>query len=388
MSTYEHIGPDSDDEEAFPTVQRPDPESERLLAFKSKTQGVVARIKLLFCSREFLKALLLGQMVSLFLCGTAVFSGLLQKEGVHTPTAQSFLNYVLLCVVFTVMLACRRDTEGRHLGIMLRQDGWKYAILALIDVEANYLVVKAYSYTTITSVQVLDCFSIVVVMVLSRWLLKTRYGWLHLVGVGVSLGGLAGLVVADVTSGRNDDDTGGSNRALGDFLVIGGAALYGVSNVGQEFVVKHFPRVDFLGMIGLFGSFISGVQFILLERDEVAKLDLSSSKIWVPWLGYVACLFLIYVTMTLAIQQTSATTVNISILTADFYALLFGLFLFHYQFQVLYIVAFFLVMLGIAIYSARPVESACQEIQTSSPPHGAQHPQIVSASQDSSPEPR
>ena len=52
------------------------------------------------------------------------------------------------------MLACRQDSEGRHLGIMLRQDGWKYAILGLIDVEANYLVVKAYTYTTITSIQV------------------------------------------------------------------------------------------------------------------------------------------------------------------------------------------------------------------------------------------
>ena len=62
--------------------------------------------------------------------------------------------YALLCAVFAVMLACRQESEGRHLGIILRQDGWKYAILGLIDVEANYLVVKAYTYTTITSVQV------------------------------------------------------------------------------------------------------------------------------------------------------------------------------------------------------------------------------------------
>ena len=39
-----------------------------------------------FCFREFLKSLVLGQMVSLFLCGTAVFSELLQLKGVHTPT--------------------------------------------------------------------------------------------------------------------------------------------------------------------------------------------------------------------------------------------------------------------------------------------------------------
>ena len=69
-------------------------------------------------------------------------------------SAQSFVCYALLCAVFAVMLACRQESEGRHLGIILRQDGWKYAILGLIDVEANYLVVKAYTYTTITSVQV------------------------------------------------------------------------------------------------------------------------------------------------------------------------------------------------------------------------------------------
>lgn len=50
-----------------------------------------------------------------------------------------------------------------------------------------------------------------------------------------------------------------------------------------------------------------------------------------PWLGYVACLFAVYVCMTMAIKQTNATSVNISILSADFYSLLFGLFLFHYQ---------------------------------------------------------
>lgn len=51
-----------------------------------------------------------------------------------------------------------------------------------------------------------------------------------------------------------------SNKPLGDFLVIAGAALYGVSNVGEEYVVKHFARTEFLGMLGLFGSFISGIQ--------------------------------------------------------------------------------------------------------------------------------
>lgn len=37
---------------------------------------------------------------------------------------------------------------------ILRRKWWKYILLGLADVEANYLIVRAYQYTTLTSVQV------------------------------------------------------------------------------------------------------------------------------------------------------------------------------------------------------------------------------------------
>lgn len=51
----------------------------------------------------------------------------------------------------------------------------------------------------------------------------------------------------------------------------------------------------------------------------------------VPLLIFVISLFTFYSTMTIVIQLTSATAVNLSILSADFYTLLFGLFLFSYK---------------------------------------------------------
>lgn len=51
-----------------------------------------------------------------------------------------------------------------------------------------------------------------------------------------------------------------SNVALGDVLVIVGAILYGVSNVCEEYVVRKYDKVEFLAMVGLFGSFINGAQ--------------------------------------------------------------------------------------------------------------------------------
>lgn len=49
-----------------------------------------------------------------------------------------------------------------------------------------------------------------------------------------------------------------SAEVLGDVLVICGAALYGASNVAEEFVVKTASMTEFLGMMSLFACFFSG----------------------------------------------------------------------------------------------------------------------------------
>jgi len=52
----------------------------------------------------------------------------------------------------------------------------------------------------------------------------------------------------------------GKNQLLGDLLCLGGAVLFAVVSVTQELVVKMLDWVEYLGMVGLFGSVISIVQ--------------------------------------------------------------------------------------------------------------------------------
>lgn len=66
--------------------------------------------------------------------------------------AQSFTNYLLLAMVYTTWLSCRQG--GDNLMVVLASRGWRYACVALLDVLANYLVVRAFQYTNLTSVQV------------------------------------------------------------------------------------------------------------------------------------------------------------------------------------------------------------------------------------------
>lgn len=46
---------------------------------------------------------------------------------------------------------------------------------------------------------------------------------------------------------------------LGDVLVLLAASLYAISNVCEEYIVKNVSRMEFLGMLGLFGTIISGL---------------------------------------------------------------------------------------------------------------------------------
>ncbi|KAI1242011.1 Solute carrier family 35 member F2, partial [Lamprotornis superbus] len=220
------------------------------------------------------KTVVLGQVLSLLICGTAVTSQYLAEVfHVETPMLQSFINYFLLLLVYTTMLAFRTGSDS--LGQILKRRWWKYIFLGLADVEANYMIVKAYQYTTLTSVQLLDCFGIPVLMALSWFLLGARYKLIHFVAVAICLLGVGTMVGADILAGRSE---------------------------GQAIV----------------------------EHKEIMKIQ------W-NW-------------KVVVIKVTSATSVNLGILTSDLYSLFFGLFLFMYKFSGLYIVAFVIIMVGFTLY--------------------------------------
>uniref|UniRef100_A0A1A7WTR3 Solute carrier family 35, member F2 n=1 Tax=Iconisemion striatum TaxID=60296 RepID=A0A1A7WTR3_9TELE len=304
-------------------------------------------------TKRLLKTIALGQVLSLLICGTAVTCQLLADSKVETPMFQSFLNYALLLLTYTTFL-CTRKGDDNILQI-LRTKWWKYLVMGLADVEANYAVVKAYQFTTLTSIQLLDCFVIPVLMALSWILLKTRYKLVHFVAVMVCLLGVGAMVGADFLAGRDQGST--SDVLLGDSLVLLSAVLYAVSNVCQEHTVKNESRVEFLGMMGLFGTLISGVQFAVFETHAVKAVKWDRCIILLFGL-YVSIMYALYSFMPVVVRMTSATAVNLSLLTADLFSLFCGLFLFHYKFSVLYLISFAVITGGFIMFNVIPTSSA------------------------------
>ncbi|KAF1774725.1 Solute carrier family 35 member SLC35F1/F2/F6 [Phytophthora cactorum] len=305
------------------------------------------------------RVLILGQFISVLIACTGVFSQLLNGSfQIQIPVTQSAGNYLLLCVYLVDPIMRFRRQKGYKLEI----PWWQYLLLAFADVEGNFLVVCAYKYTSISSVMLLDCFTIPVVMLLSTVFLRAKYTRSHFVAVLFCLVGISVLVISDVI---RDQETmlkasWDISALYGDFLCLFGSAVYACSNVGQEYLVKkENRRLEFLGLVGLFGFLVSSIQAAYFEGDVVRAVDWTWPSA-LCLLGYIITLFVMYTATSIFLTTGDAAVFNLSLLTSDFFAVVAAKYLFNEELSSLYFVGFSFIIVGVSVYnrSAPPTTAA------------------------------
>jgi len=187
------------------------------------------------------------------------------------------------------------------------------------------------------------------------WLyMRTKYHWTQLFGVFVCVVGLGLLVSSDELTKK---DWVPISRAKGDCFMLAGATLYGFTNATEEFFVRRRPLYEVVGQLGMWGFLFNGIQSAALEWKEMRE---------VPWDGatlgllaaFTCSMIILYTVSPLLYRLASSAYYNLSLLSSDFYGLLFGLFLYHYRPFWLYFVAFAVVIAGLITYfwSSTPEE--------------------------------
>ena len=317
--------------------------------------------------RKLLRVGIAGQTVSLCLVGTSATSSLLARRGWSMPMFQSFITYFMIGLFYTSILSleenrlrsprprggfCSSGLSERMLGAFIG--------FALADVEANFFIVRAYQFTSLTSVTLLDCFTIPCVVLLSYIFLGSRYTRLHLLGVAISVAGLVLLVYTDLSKAEGSESSlPSADTVYGDSLTLIAATLYAISNILQEGLteIEDWRRV--LSGLGCTATVISGIQCLALEHRQLADYQ------WMPWdvalLGiYAVSLFLIYSMVPKILMASGATFLNISLLTSDFWAVLFGVTVLKEQLEWTYFVSFAATIVGLVIYhsNGEPVKAS------------------------------
>jgi solute carrier family 35 protein F1/2 len=143
----------------------------------------------------------------------------------------------------------------------------------------------------------------------------------------ICVAGLGLLVASDHLTSKNYP---AGNKPLGDGLMILGATLYGISNGLQECLVRQRPLYEVVGQMGFWGTIISGAQAAGLEhgiwKDQVWNRHTIGMLV-----AYTASMLSLYTVVPILFRLASSPFYNLSILTSDFWGLIFGLGLYHYQ---------------------------------------------------------
>lgn len=283
-------------------------------------------------------ALFLGQMASVFLTLMAFSSSLVANLGVDAPLALSFLSYLAVVLVYGSILIYRREK--------LRVPWYWYALLGFADSQGSVLVNKAYQFTSITSVTILDCWTLAWVIVLTWIFLGARYSAWQFGGVAACLVGLALVLLSDAGVGGG----GGSRPILGDIAVIASTFLFSFSNVGEEFCVKHRDLVEAVTMKGFFGMLVTACELALLEWKILESMTWSAELI-LAFSGFAVSSLMFCTFVPFVLKMSGSTLLNLSVLTSDMYAVIIRIFFYNQQVDFLYYAAFAFVVVGLIIYS-------------------------------------
>ena len=298
--------------------------------------------------------LLIGQSIALSLsCANAASSTLENKYEIRVPTFQTGIVYFILSFHLLLIYWRRRRErikEQQHQHTMhnnkiplthifsLHTPYTTYILLAMLDVEANYLAMLSFQHTSLSSSMLLTSLSVLSTVILRPIIFKTvKYSTKRLFGVGLCLiGGCLWLRFefyhGRVTAEDNDDTTNVESNypiVYGDLLAIFAACIYGLNDVAAEYYIKKHDKVEYLGMIGLFGAIFSfGIQVPLLEREEVWRLfvvDGIEIEAWLLFLCFIILLCYFYVSAMNFLSLNDATLLNLSLQTGPLWAVILSM---------------------------------------------------------------
>mmetsp|Transcript_36910 Transcript_36910/g.79694 ORF Transcript_36910/g.79694 Transcript_36910/m.79694 type:complete len:432 (-) Transcript_36910:129-1424(-) len=243
-----------------------------------------------------------------------------------------------------------------------------YFAVALVAVEAQYLIFLSFRYTSFTFIYMMDALAIPSAMVFSKFLLKRRYLPVHVLGGIICIGGITLNTVSDLKGPDDADKIGlrshvnSQEHLKGDILAVCGAVLLGLDDVLSEMMIKKYGGEDELLFVKwFFGLGISVFQLLILEEDSLVAFfeNQGGEPCKVSMRFLLLGVYVVFQALDKAgeirfLGISEAALLNLSLLTSDLWAAAFSTFAEGVVPSVSYFVALLLIVSGIVMYEAGP----------------------------------
>ncbi|XP_026748976.2 solute carrier family 35 member F1-like [Galleria mellonella] len=158
------------------------------------------------------------------------------------------------------------------------------------------------------------------------------------------------VVWADVEGAPTD----GKNQLVGDMLCLGGSLLFAMVTVLQEMMLKIHSCSDYLALLGLIGSVVSCTQTFFLEFSELMIFNWYELDTILQLGSYCIVQIIFQILQSFMLRDAGSIILHLSFLSADYYTLIAGMYIFQFKFHALYFLSYLLAMVGVFLFSARP----------------------------------
>ncbi|KAM0681862.1 hypothetical protein MDAP_002827 [Mitosporidium daphniae] len=316
-----------------------------------------------------LRIILLGQLLSVLNAASQLFSEVLNKRLlVDLSGIQPLIAYIgiflVSCPFFfflrrkstcsekgkdgETLASCEDRLMGvcsPHMSALNRTDIWKHLAAALLDCSATFLVVRSFRHLSIFHVVLLLSLSTPFSMIFSALLLKRRFSMLQAFGAALSLVAVSAFILfpmkgiyehqnpRPVNTGsltmKAENESGSWEYTLGLAMGASSAALYALSNIAQELLIRRNGILSFLFCLGLFGTIASlGLCLLIIENPigllrslfEEPNGEGEGIASFLCLMGFGVSLLLFYCINPLFLRAYGATTFNLSLLTSIIYS--------------------------------------------------------------------
>ncbi|KAK6636160.1 hypothetical protein RUM43_009812 [Polyplax serrata] len=201
------------------------------------------------------KNLIFSQLVAACLAIMIICNDKIQEEKHPIINGQNLPQYVLLSILWTTQLALRN--HGRDIVEIIRYSGLRYLCLSVLHVEINYLTLSSLRYGCSVGNQMIDCVAASLSLVIAYVLLEVQLHTTHILGFVIAVTSSLGFSLFIESDSKSHP---GSEILLGNVLRIASGICLACNSVAQEMIVKATGCIEYLGMIGLIGSLICGLQ--------------------------------------------------------------------------------------------------------------------------------
>ena len=246
---------------------------------------------------------------------------------------------------------------------------WIYLLLSLLDVIPNFMQLVSIRYTSLTSTTLLGSLTVPSTMFFSRYILARCFGKYHYLGVVLCVLGGALTVWSDYCHNNNNNNaskhdataTTSIHSSTGDVLAVVAALINGLGDVFAEYCVKNVDPFELLGMLGLFGSTITGLAFPWIERQALEDLIFhrSVAEQWDTcqvFCWYIASVLLYYIGEAYFLVASDATLLNLSLQASNLWAILFSFLVYQVLPPLMFYPALVLVVCGVVVYEWKSLE--------------------------------